>query len=127
MSNLLIFDGDCLFCNRIALFLAKSDKQNRFKFTPHTSSISQKILKENHLEEVITQTVVVKIDRQFYFKSEAVYHFLKTAQLFPWLRFLIYLTPRVIANVIYDFIARRRKKIVKSCPTPDTYIREKFV
>ncbi|MDO4229683.1 MAG: DCC1-like thiol-disulfide oxidoreductase family protein [Capnocytophaga sp.] len=127
-KNLLIFDGDCLFCNWIAYYLAKADKRDCFKFVASTSKIGKYIIKENHLENFVNQTVIVKVNEVFYVKSDAVYQFLKESDTYPLLRFLIWITPSFIANFVYDSIAKYRKKLIKKeCPILPIEFRRKFL
>lgn len=128
LSNLLIFDGDCLFCNWIAFHLAKADKRDFFKFVSNTSELGEKIIRDNDLQYIVNQSVIIMVDNRFYTKSTAVYQFLKTAKLYPFLQFLIKITPSFIANYVYDIISKNRKKIIqKECPILPPEIRQKFL
>ncbi|ATA90226.1 thiol-disulfide oxidoreductase [Capnocytophaga stomatis] len=129
MNNpILIFDGDCIFCNRVAYFLAKTDKKDFFRFVSSTSEKGKQIIKENNLQEMIDKTVIVRVGERFFFKSQAMYYFLKISKTFPFFRFLIWIFPTFLADFFYDIIARNRKKIIKSeCPIPEPEIRKKFL
>lgn len=129
MNNpILIFDGDCIFCNRIAFHLAKTDKRNHFKFASSTSERGIQIIQKNNFQDVVNQSVIVLIGDSYFIKSEAVYHFLKQTKMYPVLRFCIKVTPLFIANLIYDLISKYRKAIsTKSCDIPNPEIRHKFL
>ncbi|MFK8283765.1 thiol-disulfide oxidoreductase DCC family protein [Capnocytophaga canis] len=129
MNNaLLIFDGDCLFCNWIAYYLAKSDKNDRFKFVSSTSEIGGCFLVKYELQSIVNKTVIVRVGEVFYIKSKAVFMFLKESNAYPLLRFLIRIVPTCIADFVYDIIARHRKKLIKkACPIPPPEIRKKFL
>lgn len=127
-KSVLIFDGDCLFCNWIAYYLAKADKQNRFKFAASTSKVGRHIVNEHNLKDEVNQTVIVKIGNQTFTKSEAVYQFFKESQTYPIFRFLLKLFPRFLADFFYDLIAKNRKKIIRrECPMPDAEIWKKIL
>ncbi|MDO4782372.1 MAG: DCC1-like thiol-disulfide oxidoreductase family protein [Capnocytophaga felis] len=127
-NSILIFDGDCIFCNRVAYFLAKADKKDYFRFVSSTSEKGKQIIKENNLQEKVDKTVIVNVEGKFFFKSQAVYYFLKASETFPFFRFLIWIFPTFLADFFYDIIARNRKKIIKSeCPIPEPEIRNKFL
>ncbi len=127
-SPILIFDGDCLFCNWVAYYLAKADKQDYFKFVASTSEIGKQIIEQNKLENIASQTVIVKIGDDFFLKSEAIYTFLKRSKRYPMIRFLVRLFPRVISDFFYDVIAKRRKNITfQKCSIPEPEIRKKFL
>ncbi len=127
-SSILIFDGDCLFCNWVAFHLAKADKRNRFRFVASTGEAGKRIINEHNLQELVKQTVIVKIGKDIFIKSEAVYQFLKESQTYPMFRFLMRLFPRFLADFFYDLIAKNRKKIIRTeCPMPNAEILKKFL
>lgn len=127
-DSILIFDGDCMFCNRMAYFLAKADKKDYFKFVSSISEKGKQIIEENNLQEIVDKTVIVRVEEKFYTKSQAVYHFLKISKTFPVFRFLIWIFPTFLTDFFYDIIARNRKEIIKSrCPVPKPEIRRKFL
>lgn len=129
MNNfVLIFDGDCLFCNWIAYYLAKADTDDKFKFVSSTSEIGKQIITENKLQDVVNKTVIVKVGDVFFTKSKAVKKFLTKSRTYPVLRFLMGLLPTPIADFFYDLIAKNRKKIIrKECPILEPAIRKKFL
>lgn len=86
-EEFLLYDGDCLFCNRIAYFLSQKDREGRFLYIANTTQEGMDICKQYHLEELTQKTIVVKIGENFYIRSQAVYYFLKECKLFPLLRF----------------------------------------
>lgn len=127
-NSFLIFDGDCLFCNRIAYHLAKSDKRDSFKFVSSTSETGQYFIVKYQLQKFVDKTVIVRVGEVFYMKSKAIYMFLKESNMYPLLRFLIWITPTFIADFVYDIIAKHRKKLIKKeCPILPSEIRKKFL
>lgn len=112
----------------MAYYLAKADKQDYFKFVASTSEIGKQIIEQNKLENIASQTVIVKIGDDFFLKSEAIYTFLKRSKRYPMIRFLVRLFPRVISDFFYDVIAKRRKNITfQKCSIPEPEIRKKFL
>ena len=91
-EKFLLYDGDCLFCNRIAYFLSQKDREGRFLYIANTSQQGMDICKQYHLEELTQKTIVVKVGENLYTQSQAVYYFLKECKLLPLLRFLIKIT-----------------------------------
>ena len=118
-EEFLLYDGDCLFCNRIAYFLSQKDREGRFLYIANTSQQGMGICKQYHLEELTQKTIVVKIGENLYTQSQAVYYFLKECKLFPLLRFLIQITPSLLADFVYGYNATQRKSLGKYCPIPN--------
>ena len=58
-TNLIIYDGECGFCNKTMIFFAKNDSYNHFMFVSNTSKIGVEILSQNHLGQVSKNSIVV--------------------------------------------------------------------
>ncbi|MDO4881248.1 MAG: DCC1-like thiol-disulfide oxidoreductase family protein [Capnocytophaga sp.] len=117
-EKVVIFDGDCLLCNKIANFLSEKDKNKCFAYISNTSDYGKQIILQNNWEEITQKTIIVKINDVFYTKSEAIYQFLRECGIYAFFRFCIWATPRFISDFIYDSIAKRRKTLVGLCPIP---------
>ena len=123
-THIIIFDGICNLCNRFVNFVIKKDKKKQFYFTPLQSEIGIKYLKKFHLLESDINSIIYVQGEQFWIKSSAVLHIVKSLKR-PWscLYFFIFL-PRAIRDKTYDLIAKNRyrwfgKKDTCRIPTPE--------
>ena len=104
-KRVVLFDSDCLLCNRTIQFLLKIDKKNELTFAALSSNFGKSVI--SNLEQK-TDSVVFYNRGQVSTKSEA---FIKIGvQLgFPFnLIALVYIVPTFIRDWIYDIIARNR-------------------
>jgi len=80
------------------------DKENFLYFSPLQSNFAQSTIDKKYLERM--DTVIVKRNDQIYTKSSAAFIVLEVVR--SPLRYSFYLVPRIFADFVYDFIAKRR-------------------
>lgn len=115
--NILIFDDDCLLCNKWAKFILDNDKSETIYVSGSNSKVSKKIISEKKLEGVVQNTVILISANNVYLYSDAV---IKTATLMKGVfKFIIIgkLIPLKIRNYMYRFIAKRRRNIIQNACT----------
>jgi predicted DCC family thiol-disulfide oxidoreductase YuxK len=105
---IVFFDGECIFCNRIVLYLMRCDKKNLLLFSSLQGRFFDTVrvnygLKDEH------NSIVVKQNELLYFKSEAVVLILNSLPFrFRLLARILNLLPIVLKDSVYDFIAKNR-------------------
>ena len=128
--HVILIDGDCSFCNHSARFVIARDPNGRFCFASLQSEVGGKLL--NHhgvaIDPTAPSTMVLIAGTKVYTKSSAV---LRVAgQLgFPWkLAAGGLVIPRFLRDKAYDFVARRRHRLVRGeCPLPSQEERGRFL
>ena len=110
LERIVFYDGDCGFCNTSVQLILKNRKKD-FYFIPLQSNIAQQII--SHFNEKIKMnTLYILKDQKLYKKSTAVIRIAKELKgLYPFLFYIGILTPQIIRDSIYDFIAKHRHKI----------------
>ena len=108
---ILLLDGECGLCNKFAGFIYSrlQDKQT-MQFLGIESEVGQSMIAtfENNLQRM--DTVYFVDDVSVKTKSSAVIHCLKMMRFpYRYLALILWLCPKVIRNVAYDFVAKRRK------------------
>lgn len=129
MNSEIIFDGECGFCNRTVMFLAKNDTNNCFKFVSNHSDFGIELL-ENHKIKGMEKSTIILIDKEnIYTKSMAIKKILLKIPKYRIIGLLLFLIPKKVSDWFYDFISNRRKGIVKNndCEIPTPEIRKKFI
>ena len=105
-TTIVLYDGDCQFCNKWICFVKSKLQKNEVSFLPFNSSKAMNILSDY---KITNQDSVVYIkDDVVYLKSRAVLKILRQLK-FPYnlLSFLIIL-PAFLLDLCYDFAAKRR-------------------
>lgn len=125
MSNirypLIIFDTDCTFCSHFAQFVLGHERTETFFFTSLTGETAQAFFTRHNITD--TEAIwLIHSEDEYYAKSSATLRIFRKLS-WPWSWAPVFLiVPRIIRDAVYDFIAARRKRIMKgqTCPVwPD--------
>jgi len=127
MNNIIIFDGDCPFCNKTIMYLAKLDNSDSFHFISNQSTIGKKLIKEFKLEKLYSETIITIIDNKCFFKSNAIIKFFKHIDKFEILRIIHKVIPIKLSDFVYSLISKNRKNIISNCEIPKSHIKSKFI
>ena len=111
-KKIIIFDGECLLCNKYVEFITKYDSNDYFRFVAlQNKEIISKILKDDQLIGDNTSIIFIEENNPVKRRSSAVISILSNLQ-FPFHLFSITkIIPRFLRDMIYTLIARNRYKI----------------
>lgn len=116
MNNIVLYDGDCGFCNFWVQWILKNDKQHKFMFASLQGNFGQEFLIKNNFPTKIFDTVYFLKDNRSYSKLDAVAEIGKALGGIYRILAVAKILPSFIADPIYDLIAKNRKKIAgESC------------
>ena len=112
---IVLYDGECSFCNKCVRFSKSNLQNNEISFIPFNSIEGIETIEKF---QVKNQNSVVYIKNNIvFFKSSAVLKICKQLQ-FPYnLLQFSKIIPNFLLNFVYDFIAKRRLKLTskKQC------------
>lgn len=129
-EHIIIYDGTCLFCNKLIQMIYKADKRKKFYFTTNTSQTSQKISGTFHSDFSTMNSVVFVSKGKYYIKSDAVFQIALELESGWKLLHGFKIIPRFLRNVIYDFVAKNRYRIFgkrQYCSIPDAAFASKLL
>tara|TARA_Y100000589_G_C27198427_1_gene648166 strand:+ start:9868 stop:10269 length:402 start_codon:yes stop_codon:yes gene_type:complete len=125
-SPTVIIDGDCVFCNYWGNYIILNDSSKSIFVTSSSSKIGIEFLEKTDINP--EKTILFLLNNKYYSYSDAV---IKIAlKLGGWHNvFLLgYLIPKKIRNFLYEYIAKRRKKIMtNACHIQDLKNRDRFI
>lgn len=129
MPDILFYDGDCGLCNHTVQFMLANEKKNcTLQFCALQSAYAKEALKEKYDFTDLSTFVLLKNNR-LYFRSDAALE--SSAYLkFPFnLAPVFKVVPVFIRDAVYNFIAKRRKKLVKQvfCVIPPSEKKKRFI
>lgn len=117
---ILLFDGECGFCNRTVQFFLRNEKRNPthlMHFAPLQSEVGIALRNYFGIDEKIDSIILIK-DHSAYIKSCAALR-LSRYMKGGWPLMMVFLViPPFIRNAFYDAFAKRRIKLfgrVDSC------------
>jgi predicted DCC family thiol-disulfide oxidoreductase YuxK len=130
MSAVILFDGICNFCNGAVNFIIARDPEGYFKFAPLQSEIGEKLLAENGIDKIETDSVVLIEDGKVYTHSTAALKIArKLSGAWSWFYGFI-VVPGFIRDVFYKLFAKYRYKMFgkqDACMLPTPEIRARFL
>ncbi|MCH8903745.1 MAG: DUF393 domain-containing protein [Bacteroidetes bacterium] len=126
-KEVVLIDGVCVLCNRLAHFIIKRDKAKKFLFIPFQTRSGKKYLEEYRISTENPDFLIVISGKDYFVRSTAVLKiFRKMPGFWPVFYPLIFI-PRVIRDYFYKLIARNRYNWFgkyPSCPIPAGELKE---
>lgn len=125
--GLVLYDGECGFCNFWVRFIIARDPHGYFLFAPLQSRLAGELCGAR-LQEA-GDTVLVYIEGTLFSRSDAVVQ-IATRLSFPWNFFrLVTYVPRRVRDRVYELVAGNRHRWLKShaCATPSAEERSRFL
>ena len=108
-DSVIIFDVDCLLCNRFVQIVSVIDKKDSIYFTRLYGKTANYIL-SNNKNLVDVDSIIFYLNGNIYIKSDAVIRISKSLG-FPYNMMSIFkIFPRSMRDIFYDFVARNRYK-----------------
>lgn len=130
MSNgIVLFDGECNFCNGSVQFIIKRDKLGYFKFASLQSSAGQTLLKNYSISTDVDSIIFIENNRTF-IESAAVLQICKHLDGAWKLCTIVKVVPLPIRNRVYKLIAKNRYKWFgkrQECMIPTVEQRQRFL
>ncbi|WP_108670486.1 thiol-disulfide oxidoreductase DCC family protein [Peribacillus acanthi] len=129
MDHIVLFDGDCVVCNRSIQFILRHEKGNVFSFASIDSPIGKHLMEYYGIPSNLDSVLLIEHGK-FHSKSTAALRICKYLKQ-PWtLLFLFSIIPKTIRDIFYSFIAKNRYKWFgknDSCLWITPELRKKFL
>ncbi len=130
MSKVILFDGECNFCNYFVNLLIKYDHNDKFLFAPLNSDFGKRQLEILGIKHLSNDTLVLIEGKNSYIKSDAVIVILRELNNWTKLFLIIKYLRKKLRDLLYDLIAKNRKEFIlrkNYCLIPDDKIKKKFI
>ena len=127
-KTIIVYDGDCVFCSRSMSWIAEHDIHDRIRFTPCTSEMGARLMREHDIDPEDPSTFLAVVDGEPFIRSEAMLALIPLLDPKAQPLRLFGLVPGVLRNAVYDFTARNRRRIIKGdCPIPSPEMRRRII
>lgn len=129
-SSILLFDGQCILCNRAVDFVLKRDTQKKILFAAMQTPVGQRVLAHYGLPPTYSDTLVLVESGKVYLGSTAALRVTRhLGKSWPLLYPLI-VVPKGIRDRIYNWIGANRyawfgKK--EACRIPTALEKSRFL
>lgn len=137
-NAIVLFDGDCLFCNAALQFVVERDPQAQFRFASLQSQLGGALSERagTKLSDA-SATMLLLEGGRLYQKSDAAFRVARKLGRGPWGRatwrgvsWLGLRLPRALRDSVYTLVARNRHRLVWAAPTcwlPTEELRRRLV
>lgn len=131
MSNykIILFDGDCNFCNKSINFIISKDKKNLFKFARLQGNAGKFLLDQHNLKTDLSSLILID-NGKVYDKSSAVLNIAKNLGGIYTLMYFFIIIPKILRDYLYTLFARNRYRFFRNldvCLIPSKEITNKFL
>jgi predicted DCC family thiol-disulfide oxidoreductase YuxK len=109
-QSLILFDGDCAYCNGWVKWITKRDASHKFRFAPLASDEGRRAIAQSNIPPQI-DTMVLIADGKGYTRSDAAWRILKALAGYSPVGLLVRAIPRRLRNWGYDLIAKNRHRL----------------
>lgn len=129
MKGIVLFDGECHFCDKSVQFIIKHDPKGYYNFASLQGEFGQELLNKYDLNSNMESFILIEHNKA-YEKSTAA---LRITRNLSWCWKLLYpliLVPVPLRNWIYGIIAKNRYKWFgkkDQCVIPSPEIRKRFL
>ena len=111
----LFYDGDCPLCNRVVTLILNHECRPIIYFSALASEATKEWCAANPEFKMDEDTVYFYDGKELHSKSTAVLKLLPYLKVYCIVFRLGWLLPIAIRDGLYDFVAKRRKRIFKEC------------
>jgi predicted DCC family thiol-disulfide oxidoreductase YuxK len=126
----ILFDGECAFCEKSVRFVARHDPEGYFRFGASQSPKGAALLASHGLTREMTKSIVLIEDERVYLRSTATLR-IASRLTAPWRLAAIFLyVPRPIRDAAYAGVAAVRRRLAgrsNACEIPPPEIRARMI
>ncbi|MDP4125771.1 MAG: thiol-disulfide oxidoreductase DCC family protein [Bacillota bacterium] len=129
MEKIILFDGECNFCNRMVQFIIKRDPKGIFKFSSLQSVVGKEMLRKYNVPGNIDSLVLIE-DDQCYIRSTAALRIFKNLKGAWRVTKYLLMVPRPIRDFFYSIISKYRYQLFgkkNDCMIPSPEDRKRFL
>ena len=129
MAAIVMFDGECNFCDSSVQFIIKRDPNSYFKFAALQSEAGMELKEKYGISNYIDSFILIEDEKVYKFSDGALRVCRNLSGLWRHL-YIFILVPKPIRNSVYKFIAKNRYRWFgkkESCMIPSPEVRSRFL
>jgi predicted DCC family thiol-disulfide oxidoreductase YuxK len=133
MAPVVLFDGECNFCNFWVNFIIRYDKRGAFRFASLQSAAGKNLIQQAASDtspEKLPDSLILLEDGKIYWESAAVLRIARRLSWFWPVFYLLFPIPRIILDAAYRRIAASRYRLFgrrNECTVPSKELRQRFL
>jgi predicted DCC family thiol-disulfide oxidoreductase YuxK len=131
MSNaIVLFDGECKFCNGSVNFIIEHDPNMYFKFAPSQSDVAQELFAKYKVDKANIDSLVLIENEEVYLYSTGALRIARHLSGAWPIFYGFIIVPAAIRNFFYKQFAKYRIKLfgkMEACMIPTPEVRSRFL
>lgn len=124
--KIILFDGECILCNKAVQFIIKRDTKEIFKFASLQSNYGKQLLNKMGGASANWKSIILVEGDKYFIKSTAVLNILRELHGYSILYHILKLFPRKILDSLYSFTAKIRYKLFGRTNSCTIYQKSEF-
>lgn len=128
-NGIILFDGECNFCNRSVQFILKRDKKEYFSFASRQSEIGKQVCKAYQINDSVDSLILIENNHAYIQSTAALRICLHLKGAWKALYAFMFIPP-FVRNQVYQWIAKNRYRLfgkADTCFIPPPHIRKRFL
>ena len=129
-SAVILFDGECAFCNRMVAFVARRDPAGYFRFGASQSPQASALLEPLGVRRETARSIILIENGQAYLRSTATLRIAGHLS-WPWsMASVLLLIPGPVRDLAYRVVAATRHRLagkVNACALPPPELRQRMI
>jgi len=126
ITRIILFDGECVLCNKAVQTIIKRDPNRLFKFASLQSPVGKSILSKTGLGADTMNSIILLDGNNYFTKSSAVLAIIKELNGYSVLYPLLKLLPSFLLDIFYTVIAKVRYKLFGKTKNCVIYEKDEF-
>ena len=126
--KIIFYDGECGFCNLSVQFVLNHERNNDIYFSSLQSDYASVFFKSLELPNPDLSTFYFFNNGVLFEKSTAALKVLPNLKWYLQIAVIGWIVPRFLRDKLYDFVAKRRKKLARGfCVLPTIEQQQRFL
>lgn len=110
-KRIIVFDDECILCNKAVQFIIRKDVKEQFKFASLQSAFGKNLVFKIGGDSTNLNSIILVEGEHYFLKSAAILKIIKALPGYSILFYFLNLFPSTVLDLVYTFTAKIRYKL----------------
>lgn len=110
-TRIILFDDECILCNKAVQFIIRKDVKEQFKFASLQSAFGKNLVFKIGGDSTNLNSIILVEGEHYFLKSAAILKIIKALPGYSILFYFLNLFPSTVLDLGYTFTAKIRYKL----------------